>query len=801
MRSKVSRIFLIVVFSFSSILLLAQKGVVSGIVKDAYTNQPIPFVNVVVYESTIGTITDTLGRFELRDVAPGFIRLQLSSIGYNTLVSSEYNVSQIRNNFVEILMESNSEAIDEVKVTASPFAIRPEAPVSLRRIGIDQIEKSAGANRDISKVLQSFPGVGSASTFRNDLFVRGGGPSENRFFIDGIEIPNLNHFTTQGASGGPVGILNVDFIREVDFYSSAFPVSKGNALSSVFEFKQIDVQDDKPYFKGTLGASEVSLTTIAPLSEKTGMVASVRRSYLQFLFDAIGLPFLPTFTDFQFKTKTRIDARNEISFVGVGAIDKFKLNENAEPTEENNYILQYLPVNNQWNYTLGSSYKHYFERSYLSLFLSRNHLNNTSYKYQDNVEQPENLLTDYTSDEIENKLRFEYTARPNDFTITVGAGTEYIQYANRTFTRIYEDDQPGEINYSSDLDFVKWSVFGSVAHPFINNRLTLSAGLRMDANNYSNEMNQLWQQFSPRFSASYMVVPDFYLNMNIGRYYQNPAYTTMGYRNTAGDLVNKQNGLKYLQSDHLVAGLEYRPGTHTRITLEGFYKKYDNYPFSVTDSISMASKGGDFGVFGDEEVTSTSKGKTYGVELLVRTKTNNGFNTIMAYTFVRSEFTDYKDEYVPSSWDSRHLFTITANKSLGKNWDMGVKWRFVGGLPYTPYDEEKSSLVLAWDAQKRQYLDYSQYNTQRLNSFHQLDLRLDKTWYFKKMTLGFYIDIQNVYNQKADQAPELIQVLDDNNQAVIINPEAPIEEQRYLLKELSTSSGTVLPTVGLMIEF
>ncbi|TRX66103.1 TonB-dependent receptor [Carboxylicivirga sp. M1479] len=792
--------FLIIILSATSGI-FAQKASVKGLVSDAYTNQPVPFVNIIVYQSTQGTITDTLGQFDLKGVKAGFIRLQLSSLGYKPLITEELNISQIRNNYFEIKLESSSESLEEVQVTASPYVVKPEAPVSLRRIGIDQIEKSAGANRDISKVLQSFPGVGSASTFRNDLFVRGGGPSENRFFIDGIEIPNLNHFTTQGASGGPVGILNVDFIREVDFYSSAFPVSKGNALSSVFEFKQVDVQNDKPHFKGTLGASEVSLTTTAPLSDKTGLIASVRQSYLQFLFDGLGLPFLPTFTDFQFKTKTRIDTKNEITFLGVGAIDKFKLNKNAEPTEENNYILNYLPVNNQWNYTIGAAYKHYLERSYLSVFVSRNHLNNEVFKYQDNIETPENLLTDYNSDEIENKLRVEYTARPNDFTINVGMGAQYVQYFNQTYNKIFEDGEPNEINYSSDLDFVKWSMFGSVSHPFINNRLTLSAGLRLDANSYSDKMNKLLDQFSPRIAASYMIVPDFYFNMNVGRYYQTPAYTTMGYRNNNGDLVNKNNGLKYLQSDHLVGGLEFRPNQRTKVTLEGFYKVYDDYPFSVSDSVSMASKGGDFGIFGDEEVTSTSRGKAYGAELLIRTRTINGLNLIAAYTYVRSEFSDWEDKLVPSSWDSRHLFTFTGNKGLGKNWDLGVKWRFVGGLPYTPYDYDQSSLVLAWDAQNRQYLDYSQFNTQRLASFHQLDLRVDKTWYFKKMTLGFYIDIQNLYNQQAEQPPQLIQELDGNNQPIIINPEAPIEEQRYALKELNSTSGTILPTVGLMIEF
>lgn len=779
----------------------AQKGVLKGVVRDAYTNQPLPFVSVVIFNSSNGTMTDTLGRFEFDNLESGFLRLQLSSLGYEPFITEEYNISQITNRNVQIRLKSSVETIEEIKVTSSPYAVRPDAPVSLRRIGIDQIERAAGANRDISRVIQSFPGVGSTGAFRNDLFVRGGGPSENRFYLDGIEIPNINHFATQGASGGPVGILNVDFIREVDFYSSAFPAARGNALSSVFDFKQIDVNVDKPTFKGTVGASELSLTTLTPISKKTSLIASVRRSYLQVLFAALDLPFLPTFTDFQFKTETRIDEKNEITFLGVGAIDKMKLNEDAGDTEENRYILNYLPVNNQWNYTIGATYKHYFGNSYLSMYLSRNQLNNESIKYQDNIEVPENLNLKYSSDEIENKFRLELTARPNNWTINVGAGTEYVEYNNSTYNKVFVNGEANVIDYDSKLDFMKWSMFGSVSHPFVNNRLTLSAGVRMDANSYSGQMNKLWEQFSPRASASFMIAPEFYFNANWGKYYQNPAYTMMGYRANDGELINKQNGLTYISSDHLVVGLELRPNDHSRITLEGFYKTYDNYPFSVEDSISMASKGGDYGVFGDEEVTSNSKGKAYGFEALFRTRTQKGLNMIAAYTYVRSEFTDKDGEYLPSSWDSRHLFTLTVNQTLKRNWSVGFKWRYVGGLPYTPYDEDKSSLTLAWDAQNQTYLDYSMYNEKRLNSFHQLDMRVDKTYNFNKWTLGFYIDIQNLTNQQAEQPSVLIQQLDDSGAPIIVNPGAAIEDQRYALKELNQSSGTVLPTIGLMIEF
>jgi hypothetical protein len=778
----------------------AQQGKLSGTVKDQYTNEPIPFAAIVIYNTSLGTMTDTTGRFEFSDIEPGFIQVQASSLGYLPVITEEINISAIRPAEIEIYLESTSETLNEVKVTVNPFLKKPESPVSLRRIGIDRIEKSAGANRDISKVLQSFPGVGSSVSFRNDLIVRGGGPSENRFFLDGIEIPVLNHFTTQGASGGPTGILNVDFIREVDFYSSAFPAGKGNALSSVFDLKLIDGNKEKTTFKGTLGASETALSVNTPLSDKTAMIASVRHSYLQFLFDALGLPFLPTFTDFQFKTRTRFDKKNELTLIGVGAYDQLELNPSPEPTEENAYILGYLPVNNQWNYTLGAAYKHYLDNSYYTLILSRNHLYNEVYKYKDNVETDENLSSDYSSNEIENKLRFEYTTRPNNFTINTGAGLEFSTFTNNTFFKTYRNGQEVIINYENDLNFMRWFIFGSVSHPFLDNRLILSTGLRMDANNYSQEMNQLYQQISPRFSASYRLNPKLFINLNTGRYYQQPTYTTMAYRNNEGELVNKSNGLKYLYSDHYVGGFEMLPNSNTRITLEGFYKQYNNYPFSVKDSISMASKGGDFGIFGDEEVTSTSKGKSYGMELLIQQNSPKGYSYTLAYTLVRSLFTDIDGEYLPSSWDSKHLFTFTFNKKLKRNWDFGFRWRYVGGLPYTPYDYEKSALVQAWDANGREYLDYSQFNTQRLDAFHQLDLRIDKFYSFKTWSLGLYLDIQNLYNWQSQQAPVLVRVEDENG-PIIENPNDPIEVQRYRLKELQSSSGTVLPTIGLVVEF
>jgi hypothetical protein len=292
------------------------------------------------------------------------------------------------------------------------------------------------------------------------------------------------------------------------------------------------------------------------------------------------------------------------------------------------------------------------------------------------------------------------------------------------------------------------------------------------------------------------------LNFNTGRYYQRPAYTTLGFRDNSGDLVNKDNGLTYLSSDHIVGGVAFFPKESSKITVEGFYKWYDDYPFSVNDSISIANKGGGFGIVGNEEVVSTGQGRAYGFEVLAREKDLAGFNVILSYTFVRSEFKDIANNYIPSAWDNRHILNLTVLKKLKRNWDIGAKWRFVGGPPFTPYDLVKSSKRPAWDVQNAPYLDYGRFNTERFGNFHQLDVRVDKEYFFNKWSLILYLDIQNLYNFQATEQ-DLITNLDENG-GLNIDPATanlPYDQQLYILRRLPNEGGTVLPTLGIIVEF
>ncbi len=772
----------------------AQTGTIRGRVYDEETNEGLPFVNLVIDGTNIGSTTDLDGNFTFTGVEPGFLRLRVSAVGYDTRLSPEIMVTANRTANIDIGLVEKQIELEAVEVTVSQFERSDESPVSLRRLGIQEIERSPGANRDISRVIQGLPGVASTPAFRNDVIVRGGGPAENSFFMDGVEIPNINHFATQGASGGPVGILNTDFIREVEMYSSAFPANRGGAMSSVFEFRQINGNSDKLNFQATLGASDLAFTADGPITDNTTFIASARRSYLQYLFRVVELPFLPTYNGFQFKTTTRLSDNSTLNFVGVGAIDLFDLNLDQDETPEQRYILDYLPVNEQWNYSIGAVYRRFRSNGRETWVLSRNMLRNMAYKYPDNDESFPRLL-DYSSDEIENKFRYERRFTLGNYTFNVGAGGEYARYFNDTYQEVFQNNQPGIIEYETFIDLYKWSIFGQATRRLFDERLTLSLGIRSDANNYSSQMSNLLDQLSPRISASYKIIDNLFVNFNTGRYFQLPAYTTMGFRDADGRLVNRENELTYISADHFVAGIEWLPDRQSTLTVEGFYKLYNNYPFSIQDSVALGSLSADFGIVGDEGVTSTAEGRAYGTEVYYRNQDLLNWNVILSYTLVRSEFTDYEQNYVPSAWDNRHIVNLTGLRRLPRNWEIGFKWRYTGGAPFTPYDKELSSRREAWDVMRMGYLDFSRFNRDRLSGFHQLDVRIDKQYFLNNFSLMLYLDVQNVYNFKTDQRPNLTRV---EGEPPFVDDDGV---ERYKLKELENEIGSVLPSIGIIFIF
>ena len=786
--------------------------VIQGKVVDVMSRKPLVGAKVQLDKQEVFVQTTADGSFTINNIDPGYHTVTATLDGYESETSSELLFTYDKSPFITLEMQSLASGVGEVTIRKTSIQKREaESPVSSQKLSIREIERNPGGNRDISKIIQSLPGVISVPGFRNDVVIRGGSPSENKFYLDGIEIPIINHFQTQGSTGGPVGLLNVNFIKEVNFYTGAFPVNYANCLSSVLDFRQMDGNANKSKYRFTLGSSDVGFTADGPIGKKTTYIFSARQSYLQGLFSLLGLPFLPNFIDYQAKVKVKLNEKDDISFLMVGAVDFFRLNLKVNDNitdsiqlKSNKYILGYLPVYRQWNYTFGTVYTHYGAQSKTQYFLSRNMLNNTSYKYRNNDESSEdNRIFNYKSIEEENKLRIENSRTLRKWKLLAGTGLEYVQFGVDNKAKILIPGAPGtagtiqDIAFSTQLDLAKYSGFVRAYRNVMGNG-TLSFAGRLDGNTYNKHMQNVLNQPTASVSASLPTpVNGLFFNANVGQFTQLPSYTILGYRNATGALDN-QDRVKYIRNRMVAAGLQYNKVKDTRITLEGFYKQYANYPLALNDSISLGNLGTDFAVVGNEPVSSVCDGRAYGMEFLLQKRSRSGLYGILAYTLSWSEFSDKNGNAVKSAWDSRHTLSLVGGVKLKRNWEMGAKFRLATGRPYTPYDVQRSLVKSNWDVKGVALNDYNRLNTERLGTFSQLDVRVDKVWYFKKSSLNLYMDIQNFLNKEYLGAPTLIAAQDASGN-LMTDPNATVPS--YKSDYLVNSTGFLQPSIGIILDF
>ena len=812
----------IVVFSIFSLSILTttaqNNGRLSGVVVDKLTQKILPNVSVSIEGIAKGVIADTNGIFRITGIPLKTYNIIFSLVGYKkqTLFNVVINAGN-ENNF-NIELEQSGGALTEVLVKTNKRTARAatlETPLSVQRLTTEEIKSNPGGNFDISKVIQSLPGVGGGAGgggFRNDIIIRGGAPSENVFYLDGIEMPVINHFQTQGSAGGPQGILNVSFIEDVKLSSSAFDARYDNALSSVFQFKQKTGNRNKLQGNIRLSATELSGTLEGPLSKdkKTTFLASIRRSYLQLLFTAIDLPIRPSYWDFQTKITRQIDKKTTLSFIGIGAIDDFRFAAIKKATPEKLYILNSNAFIKQWTYTAGLSLKRLVKNGFVNIALSRNTFDNDVNQYEDNTTQIEaqKILT-YRSRETENKLRVDINKNINDWKIAYGTVAQVSEYDTKTFAVIRRELKDGfgniiqnavTVNFTSPLNsFLRYGAFAQVSKRFFNSRLGISAGLRSDMNTFTTTGNNGLKTLSPRISASYILADKWTANASIGRYFKIAPYTILGFANNANNLVNK-NSL-YQRSDHYVAGIEYLPNDGLRFTAEGFYKDYANVPVSISKGISLANLGGDFNVLGNEAVVTNGKGRAYGFEFFAQKKLTNKFFGILSYTFYRSEYAGLDNKLIASAWDNRHLLTVTWGYKFPRNIELGLKFRYQGGALYSPFDDVASKANYLSLGQG--IVDYARLNTQRLGGFNSGDVRIDKKWNFKKMTIDLFLDVTNWYIAKNPAIPTYTFRRNANNTAFLTTNGLPINMNgsNAIPILLSNDDPQVTPTLGFIIEF
>lgn len=812
---KIKPIFFLLLFFLNYNSINAQiDGVIIGTVKDKNTQETIVGAVVFIDGTSNGVSSDIDGNYKLT-VPVGTYQLKCSFIGYVTLIKNNIAVTSGNAQTINFFLEPSTTSLNEVAVTfdkgKSAVATDMITPLSVQQLTTEEIKANPGGSFDVSKVIQTLPGVGGSnggSGPRNDVIIRGGAPNENVYYLDGVEIPVLNHFQTQGSSGGAQGILNVSFIEDLKLSSSAFDARYDNALASTFVIKQRDGNRERLSGNARVSLIESVATLEGPIGKKTTFLSSARKGYVGVLFKLIDLPIRPSFYDFQYKVTHTFNDRTTLSAIGIGAIDKFSVVAPAESSPDKTFIIRSLPYINQWNYTTGFVLNRKIDKGFMNFIVSRNMFNNSIEKFEDQNKIESTKTFKLVSQEIENKFRFDYNKYLNGWKITFGAEAKYVKYNTNIYNKISAPlidstgnvlSPPQFIKFNSAIDFFKYGAFAQVAKNILNERLLVSTGVRTDMNSFTNDGNNPLRTVSPRISFAFHVTSKFDLTSSIGTYFKIPTYTNLGYKDKNNVLANKS--MQYIQSTHYVAGGQFMPSESFRITLEGFFKQYNNYPVSAKSGISLANEGANFGAIGNEKILSTGKGQTYGFEIFIQKKLINSIFYVVSYTYVRSLFAGIDKKLIPSSWDNQHLLSATLGYKFKKGWEMGLKYRFAGGAPYTPFNmyiSQQTYLLLGEGT-----LDNSKLNSGRLMAFNQFDFRMNKKINFKKISLDIYLDVQNALGFKNQTPSDYAFKRTDDNQGFLTTDGQPIKQDgsNAIPIIIENKDVSITPALGIIIEF
>lgn len=717
--------------AFSKIPSVENNGSITGKVIDEETQNIIPNAVVKIIDTEYKTTTDTKGNFSFENIKYGTYRLEASAVGYKPKVKTDIVVYS--QNPVETVFELVSSGIttELIEVEGNYFQKSSYINTSAVSYDYEEIRRAPGVSEDISRMLQTAPGISLVNDSRNDLIVRGGSPAENLFMIDGVEIPNINHYGTMGSTGGPIGFINLKFIREANIFTGGFNSKYGDKMSGIVDIKFREGSYTNRIFNFDFNMAGFAGIFEGPVAKNFSYLISVRRSYLDLLKDAIKLSAVPNYWDFNLKLSYKLNDNNTLSLIGFSALDKINLEYNDE-TSVNDW--PYDSDNKTNTYTLGLNYTRIFRNGYWQTVVS-----NTYTKYfSDNIFKLTGVR-EYYWDTKENETTYKTDLVYRickAFTFSLTAGGKYAIFDNHLYL-ISETTPEGyvlpEVNVNGKIEANKYFAGVNTTTKVLNDKLIINAGVRYDYFNYINLKNT----FSPRIGLSYNFLKNTFLNLSYGMYYQTPQYIWLS--------TNERNkNLSSMKSIHYIVGIEHQLSRELNFLFEVYNKDYSGYPVSIANPEYILIDGGmDYGPNFINEAGSVGHGYVRGLDIMFQKKlTGNGFYGQMNYSYSKSGFFAIAGGEKPAAFDPTHQFTIIAGYQVADDWLVGLKFRYAGGRPYTPFNISASTTL------GRGVYDMSKFNNERYPVYHRLDLRVDKKFYFKKVTITTYIELQNVYNRE-----------------------------------------------------
>jgi hypothetical protein len=749
----------LLILCVTTILADDRVGNIRGSVINAVTREPLAGARVFLAGTDLGAATNIDGDYLISNIPVGTYVIQASLIGYDYDVKNDVVIDPTK--VIELNFALKENPIDYGKIVVTPdyFTKSPDFELSTQVQSNEEIRRLPGGFEDVVRAVSILPGVAQAQNGRNDLIIRGGAPSENLYVVDNLESNNINHFGTQGASGGPLSFINLDYVEETSFTTGGFGVRYGDKLSSVLNIDLRKGRTDRLGGKATISASQFGLDFEGPLSNNGSFLLSARRSYLDLIFKASGFSFVPEYWDFISKADYRIGKSDNISFLVTGALDRVKyFNDTPDDLFDNSRVLG----SDQDQAISGITWQHLIQNGFTNLTIGYNF---ADYFYQQNDSLLNPIFRNKSTENeiyVKGEIIFQFS---REFEVTAGLKTQHLNFQNDVLISGFFTDYGDSlaIDRLFEASATKASSFAQFS--YYKKWFKLTAGLRGD---YFDLIKDKYA-ISPRLQGSISLSEVTDINLSFGQYFQSPSNIWL-----IANSINR--GLSFIKANQYIAGIERLLRRDVKASLETYYKTYHDYPSSLDRPyLIMANTGAGFGgadegfaSFGLDRLASDGKGRSWGIEFLVQKK----YSEIPCYGIIsvgygHSKFTAIDGITRPSNWDQRWIINLGGGYIFNSNWEIGTKFRLATGRPYTPFNDDGTK-------------DISAYNTDRIDVNHSLDFRLDRRWMFDNWMMVTYIDIQNVYNRRQKDIPRW------NERDGSVDDEAGIG---------------ILPTIGISVSF
>lgn len=719
----------ILIFSFSAHAQeTALTGSIKGKVLDSETKQPLIGVNIYIPDLKTGCTTDLEGEFSLPKIKVGSYSLVLSYVGYEKITIPDVIVRSARITYANAELKPAVINLDAVEVKAGYFSRTESQSISATSFSFEEIRRAPGGAGDVSRIIFGLPSLAKVNDTKNSLIVRGGSPVENGFYIDNIEIPNINHFPVQGSSEGPIGIINVDLIENVNFLSGGFNSSYGDRLSSIMELKYregnrttTDVQLDMS-FQGFGGVIEGPLA-----GGKGSYVISARRSYLDLIIELMNEKVgMPLYSDVQGKLVYDLSDKHQISIIDVFSHDNQLMNQ-ADAIENKNYVYtDYSYSTNtvgiNWQYLWGTS-------GYSNTSLSHTFRKTDGRFYQT---RDAKLLVNNKSLEQEMNFRnINHWLAGKNVKLEFGVDAKYFINNYNQFYNEYKDllgQTTPALTMDKTLNTFRVGGFANlILRPFDNTTFTPS--VRVDYYDFNKTTN-----ISPRASLALNLDDATSVTGSFGVYYQGVPLVLSAQK-------DEFNNLKNPKSIQTIIGITRMLGESTRLTLEFYNKSYHDFPVDPTQpNLFLFDQAAMENLFlPHHQLLSVGAANSKGVELTIQKKLAKDFYGLLSGSYSKATYEGYNGIKYDRIYDNQFNFAIEGGYKPNESWEFSLRWLYAGGAPYTPFNEAASLAAF------KGVLDVSQTNSKRLPDFHSLNIRADKRFHFQSSTLIVYLSVWNAY--------------------------------------------------------